>query len=178
MVGVERDSLEAFAEQLTQQQKHGKLSIDTFAQCVARAATGVPVQHVVTPPKAKQVEARTPEDNGLYIDPLQGANVAPPTDASSSKLRSLLAEELRRVERDRIGEMAHENEVDAAARALLKRRCRALCERGSKQTQKHESRSRFARGLKRRRRYASRRRKQEQQWHGLKRRRKQESRQK
>ena len=76
-VGVERESLEAFADQLTAQQKHGKLSIDTFAQCVARAATGNP-QHVVTPPKAKQVEVRTPEDNGLYVDPLQGANVAPP----------------------------------------------------------------------------------------------------
>ena len=129
LVGVERDSLEAFADQLTAQQKHGKLSIDTFALCVARAATGNPV---VTPPKAKQVEVRTPEDNGLYVDPLQGANVAPPTDASSSKLRSLLADELRRVERDRIGEMAHANEVDAAARSLLKRRCRARCERGSK----------------------------------------------
>jgi WD40 repeat protein len=133
LVGVERDSLEVFAEQLTQQQKHGKLSIDTFALCVARAATGNPV---VTPPKARQVEVRTPEDNGLYVDPLQGANVAPPTDASSSKLRSLLAEELRRVERDRMGEMAHANEVDAAARSLLQRRCRALCERGSKQTQR------------------------------------------
>ena len=133
LVGVERESLEAFADQLTAQQKHGKLSIDTFALCVARAATGNPV---VTPPKAKQVEVRTPEDNGLYVDPLQGANVAPPTDASSSKLRSLLADELRRVERDRIGEMAHANEVDAAARSLLKRRCRALCERGSKQTQR------------------------------------------
>ena len=50
LVGVERDSLEAFADQLTAQQKHGKLSIDTFALCVARAATGNPV---VTPPKAK-----------------------------------------------------------------------------------------------------------------------------
>ena len=68
LVGVERDSLEAFAEQLTAQQKHGKLSIDTFAQCVARAATGNPV---VTPPKAKQLPVRTPEADGSYVDPLQ-----------------------------------------------------------------------------------------------------------
>ena len=132
LVGVERESSRPSPSSSRPSRSTASCPSTLCALC-GRAATGNPV---VTPPKAKQVEVRTPEDNGLYVDPLQGANVAPPTDASSSKLRSLLAEELRRVERDRIGEMAHANEVDAAARSLLKRRCRALCERGSKQTQR------------------------------------------
>ena len=50
LVGVEHEALEAFAAGLAAQQKHGKLSVDAFARCVARAASGaVPM---VTPPKA------------------------------------------------------------------------------------------------------------------------------
>lgn len=134
LVGVEHEALEAFAAGLAAQQKHGKLSVDAFARCVARAASGaVPM---VTPPKAT-LRVRTPEGNGTYADPLQNTAVYEAADVETSgRLRSLLADELLRVERERLSECANDKEVDDAARAALQRRCRALCERGAKQTQR------------------------------------------
>ena len=69
LVGVERESLEALAERLTAQQKPASCPSTRLRSVSPASGDGIPV---VTPPKAKQVEVRTPEDNGLSFRPLAG----------------------------------------------------------------------------------------------------------
>lgn len=85
----------------------------------------------------------TPDERGSYVNPLGTSRPEglAGDDAAASKrakaLKELLASELRRLAREELGEWtADERDVRRLAMGTLTKRCRALCEKGSKQHQR------------------------------------------
>lgn len=135
LVGLEARAVVAFAEGVAKRQPNGRLSVDTFAREVVGAAGGSSRGGAETPGDAFSVA--TP-NFGSYHDPTQTTRDY--SDAPSDRARGvarLLRDELTRASREELGAWsADDREVRKAAAAALHRRCRALCEKGHKRTQR------------------------------------------
>lgn len=142
LVGLEQGEVLNFCDGLAARMPGGKLSCDRFAREVAAAAAGdapAPPPSRGAAPGERRLDVATP-DAGSYHNPVQVQRATGGSDVDVERAKALkivLRDELERTARAELGAWtADDREVRKTASSALLRRCRALCERGAKRSQR------------------------------------------